>query len=120
MNMKAIYEIPKLYGLFKNGKVAKFSDDIDNLFATWSKLRDDGHEYEVRLVAKNIKQNVYGSNEQPAKMFNADGTHRRDLQISAAIGDAFERAGIQHNEVDWTSDWEWKTQKRIDKINGMD
>ena len=118
--MKAIYEISKLYCLFKNNKPAKFSDDIDNLFATWSKLRDDGNEYEVRLVAKNLQQHISYTEDRVEKMFNADGTLRRDLQISAAIGDAFERLGITYNDVDWGSDWEWKTQKRIDRINGMD
>ena len=116
--MKYKYEIPKLYCLFKNGKAAKFSNDIDNLFATWSKLRDDGHEYEVRLVAKNLTQNVSGTIGTP-KGLNPDGTKRRDLSISKAIGEACERLGIMYNEVDWTSDWEWKTQNRIDKINDM-
>ena len=116
--MKYKYEIPKLYCLFKNGKAAKFSNDIDNLFATWSKLRDDGHEYEVRLVAKNLTQNVSGTIGTP-KGLNPDGTKRRDLSISKAIGDAFERLGSMYNEVDWTSDLEWKTQNRIDKINDM-
>ena len=112
------YEIPKLYCLFKNGKAAKFSNDIDNLFETWTKLRDDGHEYEVRLVAKNLTQNVSGTIGKP-KGLNPDGTKRRDLSISKAIGDAFERLGIMYDEVDWNSDWEWKTRKRIDKINDM-
>ena len=76
MNYK--YEIPKLYCLFKNGKAAKFSDDSDNLFETWSKLRDDGNEYEVRVVAKNLTQNVSGTIGKP-KGLNPDGTKRRDL-----------------------------------------
>ena len=92
MNYK--YEIPKLYGLFKNGKVAKFSDDIDNLFATWSKLRDDGHEYEVRLVAKNLTAKcLWQQRANQPRCLMPDGTQqKRSFQISAAIGDAFERA----------------------------
>lgn len=119
LTTKYQYEIPKLYCLFKNGEATTLSNDIDNLFATLSKLRGDGHEYVVKRVAKNLTQNVSGTIGKP-KGLNQDGTKRRDISVSKAIGDALERLGIMYNEVDWNSDWEWKTQNRIDKINDME
>ena len=107
-----------MYVLFKNGKPAKMSQDMENILATFHKLRDDGNKYTMSVVEDDLpKYKVTRSNNELGLCDN--GSPRISNSVSKAIGDAFERIGITYDDVDWTSDYEWKTRERIDKINNM-
>ena len=108
-----------VYMLSKNGKPAKLSQDEDNILATFHKLNGDGNEYSIKVLEDDLPEyKIKRSNTELG--LGSDGSHRMSNDVSKAIGDAFERTGIMYDDVDWTSDYEWKTQERIDKINNMD
>ena len=108
-----------MYVLFKNGKPAKMSQDMDNILATFHKLNGDGNKYTMSTVADDLPEYTAKRSNHELGLRN-DGSPKISNDVSKAIGDAFERAGIMYDDVDWTSDYEWKTQERIDNINNMD
>ena len=108
-----------VYMLSKNGKPAKLSQDEDNILATFHKLNCDNNEYTIKVLEDDLPEyKVKRSNSEFG--LGSDGSHKMSNDVSKAIGDAFERTGIMYDDVDWTSDYEFKTQQRIDKINNLD
>ena len=108
-----------MYVLFKNGKPAKMSQHEDKILATFHRLRDDGNQYSIKKIEDDLPEyKVKRSNSELG--LGSDGSHKMSNDVSKAIGDAFERVGIMYDDVDWTSDYEWKTRERIDKINNLD
>ena len=108
-----------MYVLFKNGKPAKMSQDMENILTTFHKLNGDGNKYTMSTVVDDLPEyKLQRSNSEFG--LGSDGSHKMSNDVSKAIGDAFERAGIMYDDVDWTSDYEFKTQQRIDKINNLD
>ena len=108
-----------MYVLFKNGKPAKMSQDMENILATFHKLNGDGNKYTMSTVADNLPEYTAKRSNHELGLRN-DGSPKISNDVSKAIGDAFERVGIMYDDVDWTSDYEWKTQERVDNINNMD
>lgn len=108
-----------MYVLFKNGKPAKMSQHEDNILATFHKLRDDGNQYSIKKVVDDLPEYKAKRSNHELGLRN-DGSPKMSNDVSKAIGDAFERVGIMYDDVDWTSDYEWKTRERVDKINNMD
>ncbi len=108
-----------MYVLFKNGKPAKLSQDMENILATFHKLNGDGNKYTMSTVQDDLPEYKATRNNNELGLRN-DGSPKMSRDVSKAIGDAFERVGIMYDDVDWTSDYEWKTRERVDKINNLD
>ena len=108
-----------MYVLFKNGKPAKMSQHEENILATFHKLNGDGNKYSIKKIEDDLPEHKSKRTNTELGL-NNNGSHRMSNDVSKAIGDAFERAGIMYDDVDWTSDYEFKTRERIDKINNMD
>jgi hypothetical protein len=108
-----------MYVLFKNGKPAKLSQDMENILATFHKLNGDGNKYTMSTVQDDLPEYKATRSNHELGLRN-DGSPKISNDVSKAIGDAFERVGIMYDDVDWTSDYEWKTRERVDKLNNMD
>ena len=108
-----------MYVLFKNGKPAKMSQDMENILATFHKLNGDGNKYTMSTVQDDLPEYKATRSNNELGLRN-DGSPKMSRDVSKAIGDAFERVGIMYDDVDWTSDYEWKSRERVDKLNNLD
>tara|TARA_B110000908_G_C10204869_1_gene427215 strand:+ start:1194 stop:1541 length:348 start_codon:yes stop_codon:yes gene_type:complete len=114
----------KLYGLYKNGNLAKISQDCNHLESDGWELTEDEkllnltpHIWTVSEIKNNLTfPKIPRSNESLG--LRGDGGPRLTQSTSMAIGNAFERAGI--TECDWSDDSEFKSRKTIDKLNEME
>jgi len=114
----------KLYGLYKNGKVAKISQDCNHLESDAWELTEDEQLLNLtknKWTVKEIQNNLtFPKTPRSNKSLGlrGDGGPRLTQSTSEAIGNAFERAGI--SQCDWSDDSEFKSRKTIDKINNME
>mgnify|MGYP007047357497 CR=1 FL=1 len=107
----------KLYGLYKNGQLAKISQDSDALFSTFLKLKDSGHQFDIKELKNNLTvPKIPRSNVSLG--LRGDGGPRLTQSTSDAIGNALERC--EDPMVNWNDDSEFKSRKTIDKINNME
>ena len=109
----------KLFGLYKNGKIAKISQDESHL----------QHDYEYKLMYQTmdnwtIKEipNDLEFDEPPRSNKSlglaSDGGPQLTQSTADAIGRALERC--EDSTINWKDDSEFKSQAIIDKINNME
>ena len=109
----------QLFGLYKNGKLAKISQDVDHLH----------YDYEYKLMYQTMDnwtiREIPNDLEYPripktnAELgLNGEGSPRITQATADAIGKAFDRVGLTGSDIDYTNDDEWKTRHIVDKING--
>ena len=113
----------KIYGLYKNGKLAKMSQDYNHLESdAWELTEDEQllsltpHKWTVKEVPNDLdfpkppRSNI-------SMGLKGDGGPQLTRSTADAIGRALERSG--GSTIDWSDDSEFKSQSIIDKINNM-
>ena len=114
----------KLYGLYKNGKIAKISQDGNHLESdAWELTEDEQllnltkNKWTVREIPNDLKAKpAFRSNVSLG--LRGDGGPRLTQSTSDAIGNALERC--EDPMVNWNDHSEFKSRKTIDKINNME
>ena len=112
----------KLFGLYKNGQLAKISQDGNHLESDACELTEDQqlldltpHVWTVREIPNDLEfPKPPRSNESLGRRGN--GEFNISQSSADAIGKALERC--EDSSIDWRNDDEWKTRSRLDKING--
>lgn len=108
----------KLFGLYKNGKLAKISQDKSHL----------EYDYEYNFMyqtmdnwtVKEIKNDIKFPKPPRSNAslgLGGDGAPRLTQSTADAIGNALDRC--ENSMIYWSEDSEFKSRKTIDKINGM-
>ena len=109
----------KLYGLYKNGKIAKISQDKNHLQSDieMTLIYQTMDNWTVREIPNDLKvKPAFRSNVSLG--LRGDGGPRLTQSTSDAIGNALERC--EDPMVNWNDDSEFKSRKTIDKINNME
>lgn len=109
----------KLYGLYKNGKIAKISQDKNHLQSDieMTLIYQTMDNWTVREIPNDLKAKpAFRSNVSLG--LRGDGGPRLTQSTSDAIGNALERC--EDPMVNWNDDSEFKSRKTIDKINNME
>ena len=112
----------KLYGLYKNGKIAKISQDGNHLESdAWELTEDEQllnltkNKWTVREIPNDLEFTKPRSNISIG--LKADGGPQLTRSTADVIGRALERC--EDSSIDWQDDSEFKSRKTIDKINNM-
>lgn len=112
----------KLFGLYKNGKIAKISQDSNHLESDAWELTEDQqllnltpHVWTVKEIPNDLEfPKPPRSNVSLGRRGN--GEYNMSKSLADSIGKSLERC--EDSSIDWKNDDEWKTRSRIDKING--
>ncbi len=114
----------KLFGLYKNGKIAKISQDGNHLESDAWELTEDQqllnltpHVWTVREI-KNDLEFPKPPRSNASLGLGGDGSPRLTQSTADAIGNALERC--EDSMIDWSDDSEFKSRKTIDKLNNME
>ena len=114
----------RLFGLYKNGKLAKISQHGTHLESDAFELTEDQqllnltpHIWTVREIPNDLEYpRIPKTNAELG--LNGEGSPRITQETADAIGKAFDRVGLTGSDIDYTNDDEWKTRHIVDKING--
>ena len=112
-----------LYGLYKNGKLAKISQDGNHLESDAWELTEDEQLLNLtknKWTVRDIKNDLEFTKPPRSNMsigLKADGGPQLTQSTADAIGRALERC--EDSTIDWKDDSEFKSRKTIDKINNM-
>ncbi len=114
----------KLFGLYKNGKIAKISQNGNHLESDACELTEDQqllnltpHVWTVREIPNDLEYPRIPKTNTELGLCG-DGGPRVSRETADAIGTAFDRVGITGSDIDYNNDDEWKTRHIVDKING--
>ena len=107
-----------LYGLYKNGKLAKISQDKNHLQSDieMTLIYQTMDNWTIKEIPNDLEF------DKPPRSnisigLKADGGPQLTRSTADAIGRALERC--EDSRIDWKDDSEFKSQSIIDKINRM-
>ena len=108
----------KLFGLYKNGKLAKISQDESHLNYDYEYnfMYQTMDNWTVREIKNDIKF-PKPTRSNASLGLGGDGAPRLTQSTADAIGNALDRC--ENSMIDWSDDSEFKSRKTIDKINNM-